>query len=435
MRLLLLVCTAPLGCRSNLAMDILQVAQTHKTFYSMLENGHAPPRRARPHPLPGGFLAHAWAISRPFGWKWVRLPLSAAVASTYYSTGDSRANFLIFVVYLVWFPNFFAPADCPPWRVFNESTTSRVAANRPTHRYCLCEAGRCANVPAFGGHTSQSKWCQMVASSRHFCLQSSIGPRFSAFAACVVFPLLRLCTYSDARRSCPWTTHSLNMLYLLGPVPSPGVILVSVKTMQKVGLLMTGVRVSETTTVSEEPSSPSLLLLQLVGKHVVGDEAKGAARAVFLPLARFNRCGADHFAVFGPWTLQGAVVRPFRLTVQVRSNGGLRCSLNMGSCRRRFDALVSMVPYPALRCELPVFFCSLQASWPTQAFGNGGLLYFLNGVVPAEPLRIGPAKVATRYVLLVVFSDLRESREGAVFFLRPHADGTLDCTDVKHRCL
>ncbi|OLP81016.1 hypothetical protein AK812_SmicGene38489 [Symbiodinium microadriaticum] len=97
----------------------------------------------------------------------------------------------------------------------------------------------------------------------------------------------------------------------------------------------------------------------------------------------------------------------------------------MGSCRRRFDALVSMVPYPALRCELPVFFCSLQASWPTQAFGNGGLLYFLNGVVPAEPLRIGPAKVATRYVLLVVFSDLRESREGAVFFLRPHADGTL----------
>ena len=306
MRLLLHVCTAPLGCRRNLAVDILQVAQTHKTSYSMLENGHDPPRRARLHPLPAGFLAHAWAISRPYGWKWVRLPLSAAVVETYYSTGDSRANFLIFVVYLVWFPNF---RTCR-LSFFNESTTSRAAANRPTHRYCLCEAGRCANVPAFGGHTSQSKWCQMVASSRHFCLQSSIGPRFSAFAACLVFPVLRLCTYSDARRRRPWTTHSLNMLYLLGPVPSPGVILVSVKTMQKVGLLMTGVRVSDTTTVSEEPSSPSLLLLQLVGKHVVGDEAKGAVRAVFLLLARFNHCGADRFAVIGPWTLQGAVVRP-----------------------------------------------------------------------------------------------------------------------------
>ena len=68
-------------------------------------------------------------------------------------------------------------------------------------------------------------------------------------------------------------------------------------------------------------SSPYLLLLQLVGKHVVGDKAKGAARAVFLPLARFYQCGAALFAVFGPWTLQGAASRPFRLTLQVISNG------------------------------------------------------------------------------------------------------------------
>ena len=101
-------------------------------------------------------------------------------------------------------------------------------------------------------------------------------------------------------------------------------------------------------------SSPYLLLLQLVGKHVVGDKAKGAARAAFLPLARFYQCGPALFAVFGPWTLQGAALRPFRLTLQVISNGGLRCSLNMGSSPRRFDALVSKVPHPALRCELSV---------------------------------------------------------------------------------
>ena len=70
-----------------------------------------------------------------------------------------------------------------------------------------------------------------------------------------------------------------------------------------------------------------------------------------------------------------------------------------------------------------------QAGRRKQAFSNGGLLYFPHGVVPAE-LCVDPTKVATRYVPLVVFSNSRESREEAVFFLRPHADGTLGL----HRC-
>ena len=44
---------------------------------------------------------------------------------------------------------------------------------------------------------------------------------------------------------------------------------------------MAGVRVSDSATLSEKPSSPSLLLLQLLGKHLVGNEAKGAQRSLF----------------------------------------------------------------------------------------------------------------------------------------------------------
>ena len=104
--LLFLVCAAPWGCRSNMAIDGLSYNQT-------LSPCNLPRKRTRRFlrclkmamPLPGTYvLAYflvdfplAWAMSFPIGWKWGRLPLCAAVAWTYHCAGDSRTNFLIFV--------------------------------------------------------------------------------------------------------------------------------------------------------------------------------------------------------------------------------------------------------------------------------------------------------------------------------------------------
>ena len=87
---------------------------------------------------------------------------------------------------------------------------------------------------------------------------------------------------------------------------------------------MTGVRVSGISTVPEGPSSHLYCCHSWRGSIVDGDKAKGAARAVFLPLARFYRRGAAHLAVFEPRTLQGAVLRPFGLAFDEKGQASQR---------------------------------------------------------------------------------------------------------------